>query len=766
MNKDGPNNANFEVDVEQLKVLLEQTKVLPLGERRLAIRKIINMGITGEASIDTPPWIEDGANFLDNIWPCNFGAHRGTDYRKIIDFNVSLSNGSLLTDCVNHKLLKWIKTFICVQVHPRYNGGTRKKPTYEVQQVMLVLQFFDWLLMNDEIFNIGEFGLSQVTTDNIKSYLIKNTSPPISTYLYDYPNRLANWLRKQFSSLTEEDFMNAAVIWEGIHNVPPMAERITDLNDFEVVCARTLMIKQGWYVKVYDSIRFNSKYFVSLEYKDTLHGANLVVTPPVELCSSAYFLREYPAIPVTAPTARGIEITTFRAYVRMIKKIAIVDANYCDGVIAATKVNGINAKNLYAQVVQKSRGRFVTLPESVTLDLLGDSFDFFFQYAQPIFKCMLDVLGWGQRLIFRQYMKMDQIGEATTRFITPELRQLGVTTWSIRQLRNNPELYAQLRSGKGLNECYHTLVGAMLVIIGSLAARRQSEIMLLEKETCLLPFKNPYLPENANVSYCLYYKVAKTGTREERESNTAGITLAMAKIIWQFIEFRDGCEKLGVIGEDGPLILSIARSLEARPLIPISYNRCLDTLCDYVQTPVINLNGVPSRYYIRQHQLRRFSLLAFFYGSASASLENLQLLSGHSDPRHIFDYLTEPMSGVIIRSAKAEVITNFIVSDRHDIENLGLVKAHLLKKFSVENITLKTLNEIKEDYQGLASEGIVTLSLSDADIEAQSFLYRNALQLIETKVIDLRPDFFSYTNAQGETIDTYKIVIRIGEEGL
>jgi hypothetical protein len=96
-----------------------------------------------------------------------------------------------------------------------------------------------------------------------------------------------------------------------------------------------------------------------------------------------------------------------------------------------------------------------------------------------------------------------------------------------------------------------------------------------------------------------------------------------------------------------------------------AFNKHLDEFCDYFEIP---LNSDGKRYYIRQHQLRRFFALLFFHSNSFGSLETLQWMLGHTDLRHVWHYITESMEGEVLRGV-----------------NAGLKVTHLLAISPVEN---------------------------------------------------------------------------------
>src|SRR5690606_28950972 len=77
----------------------------------------------------------------------------------------------------------------------------------------------------------------------------------------------------------------------------------------------------------------------------------------------------------------------------------------------------------------------------------------------------------------------------------------------------------------------------------------------------------------------------------------------------------------------------------------------LDYFCDWAQMPC-DADGC--RYYLRQHQLRRFFAMVFFYGTGYGGLETLRWSWGHTDERRVWRYIRESVRGAVLGSVATE----------------------------------------------------------------------------------------------------------------
>lgn len=134
------------------------------------------------------------------------------------------------------------------------------------------------------------------------------------------------------------------------------------------------------------------------------------------------------------------------------------------------------------------------------------------------------------------------------------------------------------------------------------------------------------------------------------------------------------------------------------------YNRNLDFLCDYIQTPV---NRKGERYYIRQHQLRRFFAMLFFHSASFGGLETLQWMLGHTDIEHLWNYITETLDGTILRGAKAQ----FIAESLHKGEINSYVElADLLRaRYGTDDFALVDTEELEDHILELIQVGEVCI---------------------------------------------------------
>ncbi|WP_155500246.1 integrase [Pseudomonas monteilii] len=120
------------------------------------------------------------------------------------------------------------------------------------------------------------------------------------------------------------------------------------------------------------------------------------------------------------------------------------------------------------------------------------------------------------------------------------------------------------------------------------------------------------------------------------------------------------------------------------------WNRNIDIMSDYFQTP-FDKNG--HRYYIRQHQLRRFFALMFFHTYGTGGLNAIRWMLGHRDIEHVYRYIRSIVDAPSLRGA----LTQFALEDmaKGRLENYEVLADLLESKFGTATYGL--YDEVEAD---------------------------------------------------------------------
>jgi len=749
-------------DLAKLAERFHAALALPISGMRLAMQELVGADLTDNLNVNAPEWLVDGTNFDSDVWSCYFGLTNNKPVVKIVSFDIYLANGSCLLDPENSNVLKWIKLFLSVQIHPQFNGGARRGAKYEQIVFIRALKFVDWLLLNDSAhFDIGNLGFSMVSINDITSFLVESISTPIEESLYSYPKRLERWLRFRIGTVSSADIARITEQFPEMLTLPMKSDRALGLTDQELVKARVHIHLEGLYDYCPEGRRYNPRPFIQQEYRNTLHGVYMMPRVLPDLSIGQADTREFPGVPIKQNPTSGLTLQSIRNFLRVVGKVAVVEGFYNVHGVSPTGVGRLNAKKLFELALQKSTGRIVTLPYAAMVHALGESFEYIYSYKDIVFDAVLKILHDANSLNNRvTNVDLDLLVGRDPRY--EGARNAQIEAWfKPRDRFADGMFYADLRSRKYLYCSYMVLMGAFLIVIGSLVSRRQSELIDLDATECLDPPDNPYLEQNKNKSYCLLYLGRKTGSRTQHVTMSLGITLPLAKILWDFMQFRRSCERFGFVNSSSSLLMvPDARGLGMLPMTAHFYNAAIDYACDYFESYTAIVDDRVCRYYIRQHQLRRFSVL-LLYHTGGGGLDLIRHVLGHADVEHVYNYLTESMPGATLELAKAEAITDYLYDGDETISGLEWLKTRILKTHSSQDFVFRTIEEVRRGYAPLVVRGLKRTHIPLCDVLDLERCLSEILTLVKSRIIDLTPDYFEYIAEGGNVEQRFNFVIKI-----
>lgn len=730
-------------------------------EQRLFLIQKCREGWTGDIELDKPGWMVEDTTARSSIWYCKFGTGRAC-FGRVIDFNVTLSDGSLLTDGKNDHLLRVIKFFIILQVHPKYLKRSQIGGVTQSDYITKALLFVDWILMHDHIFNIIENSFSLVSRDSINLYLIKYTSPPVAEKLYRLSEKLSEWIKRKAFLVTAEDILAASSKWPGLLDLPDPEERNLNLSDAEIVKARVFILQNNMYVAQGGGIRFNTRAFATETYKHTLLGPTIHFKIPGELKWSVTGAREYAMIPIRNPPRPGLSSQTIRNHLRVIKYFLIVDT------LAKTRMNMEELAELSVGAVrphieEKNSDRYRLLPYEIVFYAIRKSYEFQEKHAVRVFEAlerMLRIFVIGQRASGRSNYSIYECFRNTNRNFN------GFKTWSLKPIgggSGSPEFsFDEMRKCDSLYTTYAGLMGCCLILIGIFAARRQEELLKLTTE-CLCPLIDPYSEVGNSEMYSLDFNAGKTGNPNGKQELKVPVPKMVAKIIWRLRCFHFKCQTLGLIDSSCPLFLAISPwGDKVSELSAYIFNGFFDRACDLIEIPTITgADGIIRRFYIRQHQLRGFFATAFFWSAGFYCLDSLRAVLGHADFKHLVRYITKVTPGSMLKTVKAEKICTSLINGVTDIENLDAIKDLLMARFGVGDIFIDTPADVYDNYSYQVDRGLVSVNVSCFSSSCKPDLFDQVLELLEHKVIDLAPEVITATDVDGSDPVSMHLVLKI-----
>lgn len=622
-----------------------------------------------------------------------------------IDFRVRLNDGQLLTDAKHRDLLEVFKCWLCVQDHPNACGGRLNSSASARHKIQRTLHLIDYLLLNARQFQLADHGLMAVSANDMRGLLIElGGGSHVHETLYGWSKRLAHLLREKSAQL-EQHYID-----EVVASVPEMAmpyehDGNLGLDDYEIVRARAWLWTQGYYRRA--PTQTSHSWMPDMArlcrelYANTLYGQqHKPPAPELFLEEVDIGFREHPRAPVTArdeedlPTLRHIS-----AYVAVIRPLELFALeNLKVPIDLLREIDTPVAGHLFSI---KAPGRFRTLPQEVVLGSLRKSVDFLLSNGDVIVDGYLHVVSEWKRsgLSFVEFARSDEFARVVPR----GLRELGVARWCIRPLPDGhrPTLkhippvifFKQFRANMGLYELLRVLYGATFFVLGTLSARRAGELEDLPQD-CL---------DKSRTRLVFFNR--KSAEADMRVREMRPIPRVAVRVIEMLQRLVAELKAMGLVHGRTPLLCAPSRMTGLPSTVRGSAcaEMLLDMLCDYIETP---LDESGRRYYIRQHQLRRFFVMLFFWGDAFGGLDTLRWFLGHTDIEHLWHYISESIPGAALRNIKAQFAIGEVLKETPEAEDL----ANLLEsRYGTRDFSVLDAEELDQYVEELMIEGAVSV---------------------------------------------------------
>ncbi|MFU4542436.1 integrase [Pseudomonas aeruginosa] len=643
-------------------------------------------------------------NFDEDIWKYNLGYKQP----KQLDWNVTLHDGTLLTAPKNKNLLNGFKYYLTTSTRDiTGHSETNQLNGSQRQRFSKACHIIDYLLINGDRYKLGSYGLEGLTGGNLIEILDNLASNSlIAETVYNWKSKLREFCLALLSKTNE------SAIQEIILNTPQLSIITQEQIDNDslgiphdlIPKTRAALYLSGLYHKQADGNQPNTILLSKLIYPETLIGKNK--NKPVyqilgynDDCS--LFDREYPAAPVTSGVREQLTESTYRDYRQAIYNLGVLHEIHLPApTIDALKQAGLFSPNL------SRLGRYRTLPSEIVFKALRQSIEFHLDYGQKLTKAFCRVaLECKKRNISPSSLTDEEI-----KLLVPtELIDLGVTTLCLamrspaaldkhRNIKGQrTDYYSKLRKNNGLYELLAVYIGAIQLAIGIFMARRASELYGLYADSCLDDTEQWLLFMNAKTTRHLF------GMRRRAARPIEPIAVDMIKTL---IRMQKILVRIGYIPKLQTLF-ALPNFRGNQSLTDSSvylYNRNLDFFCDYFESQV-NTEG--QRYYFRQHQMRRFFAMLFFYCGSFAKLDTLQWMMGHADPSHIYRYITESTDGAVLAGAKAHFAAERLRDG--DMENFEELRQLLKERYGSDDFTIIDAHDLEDQIQELIQEGWIEI---------------------------------------------------------
>jgi len=617
-----------------------------------------------------------------------------------IDWSVLLWNDTLLTDAANDVLLRSLKHLLIMAVEGMTGEFSTLSADSKNHRLKCALRAIDYLLINAQSLRIVEFGLGALDGDDLKAILNKiASSSNAEDTIYNWQSRCRTFFNQQLELLTEDEAAE-------IHTKYPTMQAVgedqmdEDTLDFPITAIpklRAALWKAGLYYRNNEyGLSVNTKKLSNELYADTLRGKD---TQKSTFCALSFFpnepihKREYPGKLVTTGKADRLQDTLYFYYRYFFVCTAALET------LSLPSPGGVELIKRYIPPVAEA-GRFRSVPSETLLALFRKSIEFHIKHGRKVLDGFVKVATYSKS----HGVPMHQISEGLVRsIIGRELVDFGIKKLGLSCV-NSPKIfesrkgnrdtyYKQLRDNHGLLELVHVYIGCVQITVGMIMARRMDELVTLKAEKCL----------DRTASW-LIFEVAKS-TRKAlgmRQRESRPIDAIAAEMIVELRRFQTELKTVGVISELSDLFATpfLMGHTGLNKASRHQYNKCLDFACDYFETTV---TPEGKRYYVRQHQLRRFFAIMFFYTNTFGDLDTLRWMLGHRDVEHVWRYLQECLSPGEIRGAGVRFLAEAAKKER--LENYQSLRELLEAKFGTSRFALVDEQDIEDYIESMIEEG-------------------------------------------------------------
>ena len=733
---------------------------------------------------EMPYWFK--SSYDDDVTVMNFGQKD-----KVVAWSlVKLDDGFPLTHSKHKPLLNAFKNWLLAVSDPLENGGAIIKNSTLKVGVEKVMSLIDAILLRSAALELSQYHLSHITADFWLSLFKAMSENGAGNGVYDFTDRILELVKTHVNSITQEQVNDFLSKYPFVGRDMAEDDLTLYLTKEERVKACCWLYAQGYYKYGARSVtQGNGSVLSELLFEGRIASPVLYLPTLSELwLTEKARSTEYPPLK-TENSETSTSRNTIKAYISAAKLINtnIFKDNASSPSIEATKT--LNIRKINDLVTLKPAGRTQTLHPNVVFKLTRQSFEFVLKYQQDILDaCLLALTQAASKSTktksnkerpderrsgfipeIHQNMSMTERGHFMKTKVMSTLNEKAIKAMGIRQVLpfevQVTDKYNFIRNNESLFELYSVLMGSCQYLTGIIIARRQDELVSLKSSGNLSPNKNPFEEGNEYIEYNLIFKLKKSGNGGKISTSQIierPITNSLAKIIWRLEGFNEAVILQGVVKGK---TLGLFNNLDAKNCcltkpIPKTFNAHLDSICDYFEVPLVKMNnGELRRQYVRQHQLRRFFALLFFWQKRFQGLEALRWMLGHTDMSHLYHYISSNEVGDILNGVKATVIVQGVLNKDGELEKLksiGELKATLAKKYNAGAVIIDDLESVID----LADDDDITTPHID-QLKAEANLESNLEELLKTGEISLEPNFFKITDEDGQVRETFNLAFQV-----
>ncbi|CAD6542897.1 hypothetical protein [Paraburkholderia metrosideri] len=614
------------------------------------------MSLVSELLYRQATWLV--SDFDEGVWLLNFGG-----VRRTIDWRVRFGDG-LLTDARHTGTRNLFKSFLVVQTDATLCGGREPVASRANISVAQASRVVDYFLLNQDELKIARNGLSLISKNDVATLMHRYEIGPTDVdAIYDWKSSLSRWLdarleevRSRAEQLVDSDKRFA-------HIAVPNEEWVLKADERKMVLWRAVLWLDGYYNPAGKTMNYkftpSTTKLSATIYPGTIAGKG---PKPVfeELCLNPVdkYVREFPGVNVRTGEGEGPTQSYLSSRGRAVSSFTHLSAAGFD-----VSVEAFETAREYKPVSPERvamPGRFRNPPFWQVMDGLKNGIGFCSKHGDEFLTSYGNVLAAAKSEGVTPYGLL--LAHDFREFLTPGAIKFGVTQWCLRthagtvsvgnrylqaragkQRWSREKFYSEFRKGRGLLQNIYVFYGSVVHIVGPMTARRQDELTGLPVEGCL----------DESRSF-IHFTNGKSGAAGLREKEVRPIPPAVEAAFSIIQEFRQRLLNDGITDELGRLF-DIPGFGGMRTATASGFNDCIDAFCDFFETP---LSDDGARFYLREHQFRRFFIIAFFFSARQGDLGTLRWFVAHADAQHLWNYLTNNVSGDLYREAAAYFLTD------------------------------------------------------------------------------------------------------------
>jgi hypothetical protein len=719
--------------------------------------------------------------------------------------SVYLDDGIKLTDKKHTKLLNAFKYWITATDNPLDNGGktviTNKAIMSKVNDVIF---FVNAILIHSVELKVAKHHLLHVDENFWFNILTKLALTGHKQSIYDFDIRTSKLLNDSVCNISDKEVKRFITDYPYLTNTLSSDDIRLNLNDRKKSCV--WLFKQGYYgLRHKPCYQGNNRVLVKhlFDGKCLYDDSIMVGTHPELHIRPQAITNEFESVDNVDKSIQASN-KFLNKHIAILKLIHTnIDKNdACTPHVIGDRIS-VKALGDIKNVKLKFTGRTRTLPVTFVFKLIEQCYEFTKESQDDLldmcFNALLEArkmstVGGSNKYKFTKrhtkynealhghlpdterghWFQYEGIHGVSDEWIKKGIKQVNSFT------NSTEHRHQKIRNNESLFDLFNVLQGAIQFLTGAIMARRKDELVKLKAYGNLVPNIDPFLitseeyflqegnsDKKSKVQYSLQFKVKKSGVRGDNETVARPIPTSIAKFIWRLEQFNHKAEKSKL--NNGKLSLFNNLHSKVCSLTRIgahSFDRHLNNMCDYFETDKVLMdNGEYRRNYVREHQLRRFLAMAFFWSKGFHGMDALRWMLGHTNMEHLYHYITESETGEVLNGVKAGVLMSGVVdknSVHADIANIDALRKLLAKELmgnETKDIEIMTPGEALNYYDSIDYSTVPHIR----QIKKEQEFETEILIMLDKGTISLEPHFFTVKSEDGKQISTFNLVLQIKE---